>query len=86
VRVEGQLVFSSVFQALDAALAGLGIGYVPEDLAEPYLARGRLERALEDWSAPWSGYHLYYPTAANLRRRSPSLSMRCVTEAPGPHA
>src|SRR5208282_1299556 len=26
VRVEGQLVFSSVFQALDAALAGLGIG------------------------------------------------------------
>src|SRR5271165_3512790 len=38
VRVEGQLVFSSVFQALDAALAGLGLGYVPEDLAEAHLA------------------------------------------------
>jgi DNA-binding transcriptional LysR family regulator len=58
----GQLVFSSVFQALDAALAGVGLGYVPEDLAEPHLVKGRLERALEEWCAPWPGYHLYYPS------------------------
>ena len=72
VRVEGQLVFSSVFQALDAALAGLGLGYVPEDLAEAHLAKGRLERALEDWSAPWSGYHLYYP---HRRQSSPAFAL-----------
>src|SRR5271165_436205 len=72
VRVEGQLVFSSVFQALDAALAGLGLGYVPEDLAEAHLARGRLRRALEDWSAPWSGYHLYYP---HRRQSSPAFAL-----------
>src|SRR6266581_1993609 len=61
VRVEGQLVFNGIFQVLDAALAGLGLAYVPEDLAEPHLARGRLKRVLEDWCAPWTGYHLYYP-------------------------
>jgi DNA-binding transcriptional LysR family regulator len=72
VRVEGQLVVSSVFQALDAAVAGLGVGYVPEDLAEPYLAKGRLKRALEDWSAPWSGYHLYYP---HRRQSSPAFAL-----------
>lgn len=62
VRVEGQLVFNGIFQVLDAALAGLGLAFAPEDLAEPYLAKGRLIRALEDWSAPWPGYHLYYPS------------------------
>jgi DNA-binding transcriptional LysR family regulator len=51
VRVEGQLVFSSVFEVLDAALAGLGLAFVPEDIAEPYLIKGRLERALEEWCA-----------------------------------
>jgi DNA-binding transcriptional LysR family regulator len=61
VRVEGQLAFNGIFQVLDAALAGLGLAYVPEDLARPYLARGRLKRVLEDWCAPWTGYHLYYP-------------------------
>jgi DNA-binding transcriptional LysR family regulator len=45
---------------------------VPEDLAEPYLAKGRLERALEGWSAPWSGYHLYYP---HSRQSSPAFAL-----------
>lgn len=75
-RVEGQLVVSSVFQALDAALAGLGLAYVPEDLAEPYLARGRLVRALEDWCTPWSGYRLYYPS-----RRQPSPAFALLVDA-----
>jgi DNA-binding transcriptional LysR family regulator len=62
VRVEGQLVFNDVFQILDAALAGFGLAYVPEDMAQPYLVKGRLKRVLEEWCAPWSGYHLYYPS------------------------
>jgi DNA-binding transcriptional LysR family regulator len=48
VRVEGQLVFNDIFQILDAALAGFGLAYVPEDLAAPYLAKGRLKRVLEE--------------------------------------
>ncbi|OWJ69008.1 LysR family transcriptional regulator [Inquilinus limosus] len=62
VRVEGQLVFNGIFQVLDAALAGFGLAYVPEDLARPHLAQGRLEQVLEGWSPPWSGYRLYYPS------------------------
>jgi DNA-binding transcriptional LysR family regulator len=72
VRVEGQLAFNGIFQVLDAALAGLGLAYVPEDLAQPYLAKGRLKRVLEDWCAPWTGYHLYYP---HRRQSSPAFAL-----------
>src|SRR5271166_2165699 len=72
VRVEGQLVFNGVFQLLDAALAGFGLAYLPEDMAAPYLANGRLERVLDDWRPPWSGYHLYYPSR---RQTSPAFAL-----------
>src|SRR5437879_5263599 len=62
VRVEGQLVFNGTFQMLNAALAGLGLAYVPEDVAQPHLAKGRLKRVLEDWCQPYPGNHLYYPS------------------------
>lgn len=76
VRVEGQLVFNGIFQILDAALAGFGLAHVPEDLARPHLARGRLQRVLEDWCPPWSGYHLYYPS-----RRQPSAAFALLVDA-----
>jgi DNA-binding transcriptional LysR family regulator len=72
VRVEGQLVFNGIFQVLDAAVAGLGLAFVPEDIAQPYLAKGRLKRVLEEWCPPWSGYHLYYP---HRRRSSPAFAL-----------
>jgi DNA-binding transcriptional LysR family regulator len=50
VRVEGQLVFNGTSQMLNAALAGFGLAYVPDDLAQPHLAEGRLKRVLEDWA------------------------------------
>lgn len=76
VRVEGQLVFNGIFQILDAALSGFGLAHVPEDLARPYLARGRLQRVLEDWCPPWSGYHLYYPS-----RRQSSAAFALLVDA-----
>ena len=60
--MEGQLVFNGIFQILDAALAGFGLAFVPEDLAKPRLTKGRLKRVLEEWCLPWPGYHLYYPS------------------------
>src|SRR4051795_5609729 len=72
VRVEGQLVFNGIFQVLKAALDGFGLAHVPEDLAQPHLASGRLKRMLEDWSPAWSGYHLYYPSS---RQHSAALSL-----------
>ncbi|MFT3688445.1 LysR family transcriptional regulator [Paenirhodobacter sp.] len=62
VHVDGQLVFNNIFHVLDAALAGQGLGYVPEEIALPHIAQGRLRRVLEGWSPYWDGYHLYYPS------------------------
>jgi DNA-binding transcriptional LysR family regulator len=72
VRVEGQLVFNSIYDVLDGALAGFGLGFVPEDLAQAHLAKARLKRVLEEWCAPWSGYHLYYPSR---RQSSPAFAL-----------
>jgi DNA-binding transcriptional LysR family regulator len=76
VRVEGQLVFNGTAQMLNAALAGFGLTYVPEDLAQPHLVAGRLERALEDWCPPFPGQHLYYPS-----RRQPTPAFALLVEA-----
>jgi DNA-binding transcriptional LysR family regulator len=57
---------------LEASLAGVGIAYLPEDLAAPYLAVGRLVRVLEDWCAPYPGYHLYYPSR---RQTQPAFAL-----------
>jgi DNA-binding transcriptional LysR family regulator len=76
VRVEGQLVFNRTGQMLNAALAGFGLAYVPEDLAQPHLAKDRLKQVLTDWCPPFSGYHLYYPS-----RRQPSAAFALLVDA-----
>ena len=76
VRVEGQLAFNGTTQMMNAALAGFGLAYVPEELATPHMARGRLTRVLEDWCPPFSGYHLYYPS-----RRQPSAAFALMVDA-----
>ena len=67
VRVEGQLVLNGSPQMVNAALAGLGLAYVPEDMAQPYIDAGTLIRVLEDWCLPYTGYHLYYPSRRQTR-------------------
>lgn len=76
VRVDGQLIFNNIFQVRDAALDGFGLAYVPEDLAQPYISKGQLVWVLQDWSPPWSGYHLYYPS-----RRQSSPAFALIVEA-----
>ncbi|MDQ0470038.1 LysR family transcriptional regulator [Labrys wisconsinensis] len=71
-RVEGQLVFNSIFQVLDAAIAGFGLAHLPEDLAQPHLAEGRLQRVLDDWCPLWSGHHLYYTSRSQF---SPAFAL-----------
>src|SRR6266436_6688685 len=75
VRVEGQLVFSGTTQMLHAALAGLGLTYLPEGLVQPHINQGRLKRVLQDWCPPYPGYHLYYPS-----RRQPSAAFALLVE------
>jgi DNA-binding transcriptional LysR family regulator len=76
VRVEGQFTCNTTAQMLNAALAGLGLAYVPEGLVQPHLAKGRLKRVLADWCLPYSGYHLFYPS-----RRQSSAAFSLLVEA-----
>lgn len=62
VRVEGQLIFNNLTTRVDAAIAGLGLAYVPEDVTEAAVASGKLVKILEDWCEPFPGYFLYYPS------------------------
>jgi DNA-binding transcriptional LysR family regulator len=71
VKGEGQLVFNSVVHMLNGALDGIGLAYVPEALAAPYVANGRLKEVLADWCPFFQGFHLYYP---HRRQASPAFS------------
>ena len=76
VRVDGQLVLNGVAPMVNAALGGIGLAYLPEDLVASHLAKGRLKRVLEDWCPPYTGYHLYYPS-----RRQPSTAFALLIDA-----
>ncbi len=62
----GNLLHRRVALRLNAAGAGFGLSYLPADMVQTHLAEGRLVRVLEDWCAPFSGYHLYYPSRRQL--------------------
>lgn len=76
VRVDGQMIVNDNTLALQAAIDGLGIAYLPDDTVQPLLANGSLVRALEDWCPPFPGYHLYYPS-----RRQHSSGFAVLIEA-----
>jgi len=72
VRVEGQLIVNDIAVARRAALDGLGVAYLPEDYVAADIERGALLRMLADWSPPFAGYHLYYPSR---RQHSPAFAL-----------
>ena len=76
VRVEGRLVFNNIALRVNAAVEGMGLAYLPEDVVQSHLADGRLIRVLEDWCTPFSGYHLYYPS-----RKQPSAAFVLLVNA-----
>ncbi len=76
VRFAGQWVFSSSPPVLQTALAGFGLAYLPEDMVLEPIAAGCLVRVLEDWCAPFTGYHLYYAS-----RHQSSRALAVVIEA-----
>ena len=72
VRVEGQLAVNSLELARCAALDGLGLAYLPEDLVKAQIAKKQLVRVLDDWCEPFPGYHLYYPSS---RQHAPAFAV-----------
>ena len=76
VRVEGQFTVNSITPMLTAALDGFGIAYLPADMVQPHLQAKRLVQVLADWTPPFDGYHLYYPS-----RRQPTAAFTVLLEA-----
>ena len=76
VRVEGPLVFNTLALRLNAALAGVGLAYLPEDQVRALVKDGTLVRVLADWCPAFSGYHLYYPS-----RRQPTPAFTLLVAA-----
>lgn len=76
VRVTGQWIYNSISPIVRAALAGQGLGFLPDDAVAEHIAQGRLVRVLDDWCQPYTGYHLYYPS-----RRQSSGALAVIVEA-----
>ncbi|WP_416772688.1 LysR family transcriptional regulator [Pseudomonas sp. RHF3.3-3] len=74
VRVKGPLILNSAVQMLDACRAGVGLAQVTDLQAQPHLDDGSLVEVLADWSEPFPGYHLYYPS------RQQTAAFRVVLE------
>lgn len=75
-RVEGQWTFNALTQILHAAMSGLGVAYIAQDLAQPGIDDGRLVPVLEDWCPTFPGFHIYYPS-----RRQSSPVLKLVVDA-----
>jgi DNA-binding transcriptional LysR family regulator len=61
VDVPGRLTLGGNELMAEAAADGLGIAYVPDRVAQPYLDDRRLIAVLEDWCPVIPGLFLYYP-------------------------
>jgi DNA-binding transcriptional LysR family regulator len=75
-RVNGQVTFNSAYPILDAALSGIGLAFVPADLAERHVLQGRLVSVMESWCPTFPGLHAYY-----LSRRHSSRAFALVIDA-----
>jgi DNA-binding transcriptional LysR family regulator len=68
VSVTGPLLVDNLEIMEQAVLSGVGLAFMIEDRAAPYIASGALVRVLEDWTPPFPGFFLYYPS----RRQQPA--------------
>ena len=66
VATEGSLITNDLDLVVRAALNGVGIGYVLEEYVATHLAEGRLVAVLNEWSLPFAGYHLFYPSRRQM--------------------
>ncbi|NPD66583.1 LysR family transcriptional regulator [Lichenicola cladoniae] len=62
VAVDSVVTANDTDLLLTAALAGVGLAFLPECMVTEHIRRGVLVRVLEDWCQPFSGFHLYYPS------------------------
>ncbi|WP_153189647.1 LysR family transcriptional regulator [Stenotrophomonas sp. MYb238] len=66
IEVGGGPIFNDSGLGRRMAIAGQGLAQVFEAAAADDLAAGRLLRVLDAWQPPFPGFHLYYPSRAQL--------------------
>lgn len=72
VRVSGRFTANEPGIIVEAALQGLGLACLPENLARDHINAGRLVPVLEDWCPPFPGPFLYFPSR---RQASPAFRL-----------
>ncbi len=61
IAVHGPVTVNSSDLALRAAIDGLGLAWISDVVAKPFLRSGQLVAVLESWSPSFDGYFLIYP-------------------------
>jgi len=74
--VDGHLTLDNINLMVDAALAGIGVAWVPDSVIADHLTAGRLVQLLPQWSPNYSGLCLYYPA-----NRHPPTALRLFVQA-----
>ena len=78
IQQSGQFVCNRNALVKQAVNAGLGLAWLPRDMAAAELARGEWTELLPDWVMRYEGYYLYYPS-----RRTDSAVFRALAEVLG---
>lgn len=68
-----RLRYSNAEACLQAAEAGLGIAHVPDFVAGPSLAAGRIQMLLPDFAEPAGGIYVLYPPGRHLAAKLRAL-------------
>ena len=66
IELESPLLSNDGHELLHLARAGLGYTQVFADVVRDDIARGNLVAVLEEWSEPFPGFYLYFPTRQQL--------------------
>lgn len=81
MEVSGPVTLDEASLARAAALEGVGLGFFMEQDVRADIKAGRLIRVLEDWTPPFAGLCLYYPS-----RRNPSAALKAFIAMARKHA
>lgn len=76
IDVDGPMTLGNTNLMVDAAMAGIGVVWLPDYLIAEHLASGRLIHLLPEWSPSVAGACLYYPA-----NRHPPAALRLFTQA-----
>lgn len=68
IAVDGPLVTDEPELGVQAALDGAGIAYLFEHQVRDHIAAGRLVHLLAEWTPPFPGFYLYYPSRRQMAR------------------